>query len=112
MPNLEIHHLSEDGTEILSVSGELDLATHAELRGAIRELLMSGPAEIVVDLSETTFIDSVALGTLIGARRRTYGLRGGLAVIIGDGQVARVFELTGLDKVFTTYGSLEEWRAS
>ncbi|MGO4258173.1 STAS domain-containing protein [Marmoricola sp. RAF53] len=112
MYDVAITHTTHDGTEVLAVCGELDLANHTRLRDSIQELLMAGPADILVDLTETTFIDSTALGTLVGARRRAHGLQGGLAIVLGNRQVTRVFEQTGLTKVFTTYPSLADWRAT
>ena len=111
MQAVTIRHATQDGTHVLSIEGELDLDNHAQLRDAVREILMDGPADILLDLSGTTFLDSVALGTLIGARRRAYAVRGSVSIVLGARQVARVFELTGLDKVFTTYPSLEAWES-
>ncbi|MCW2786359.1 MAG: anti-sigma-factor antagonist [Marmoricola sp.] len=110
MNDLLISHANEHGVDIVAVAGELDLANQGQLRDVINELLMHGPAEILVDLTATTFIDSVSLGTLVGARRKAHTLRGTFALVLGNQRVRRVFEITGLDKVFTTYESLEAWR--
>jgi len=109
--SIAISHHRQGSFDVVAVSGEIDLASHMLLRSKIDELLMAGPADIVVDLTETTFLDSTALGTLIGARRRAHGLRGSLAIVLGNRQVTRVFELTGLKKVFTTYPTMADWSA-
>jgi anti-sigma B factor antagonist len=111
VPALDIQHTAHDGTQVIAVAGEFDLDNHTQVRDAVREALLDGPADVLLDLTGTTFIDSIALGTLIGARRRAYAVRGSLAVVLGSRQVTRVFEMTGLDKVFTTYPTLEDWQA-
>lgn len=80
--------------------GELDLMTHQELARAITRVLEEGRVHIVVDLSDTTFMDSTSLGTLIGARRRTHALGGSFALRCREPRLLRLFEVTSLDKVF------------
>ena len=90
-----------DGTHVVSPRGEIDLATHRQLREAIQELLVAGNVDIVVDLTHTTFLDSTALGTLIAARRRTHALKGSFAIRCEDETLLKVFRATSLDRVFT-----------
>jgi anti-anti-sigma factor len=54
----EVHHATVDGRPVLRVRGELDIATVAQLGEAVARALESGPASLVVDLGETTFLDS------------------------------------------------------
>ena len=62
------------------------------------------PLDVIVDLSETTFIDSSSLGVLIGAHRRLK-LRGGSLVVVCDNEaIVKTFRITGLDGVFTLCG--------
>lgn len=112
MTNLSISRADEADAIVLAVAGELDLSNHSLLRDQIHGLLRVGTTELVVDLTATTFIDSIALGTLIGARRRAYGLGASLSVVLGNPIVARVFDITGLHRVFTTYRDIGAWRAA
>jgi anti-sigma B factor antagonist len=78
------------------------------------ELLRAGEAEhpcVVVDLSRVTFIDSTGLGVLVGALKRVRE-KGALSLVCPQRQVRRVFEITGLTKVFPMFNSLEEAVAS
>jgi anti-sigma B factor antagonist len=109
---LEIDHRTEGGYDILSPHGELDLATYTELRDHINELLSAGRVNVVMDLSHTDFLDSTALGALIGGRRRAYAAGGSFAIICDRPQLLKLFAVTKLDLVFAVSGSLEEWRAS
>ena len=88
------------GRHVVAPHGELDLATHRQLREAIDELLLAGKVDVVVDLDHTTFIDSTALGTLIGARRRAHSLKGSFAILCRNPELLRIFRATSLDRMF------------
>ena len=60
----------DDQRQVVAVTGEIDLFTAPELKAALGETLESGRSRIVVDLTDTTFLDSTALGVLIGAVKR------------------------------------------
>jgi anti-sigma B factor antagonist len=87
----------------LKVIGEIDVATSPALRRALHELVDQGAAEVVVDLSQTTFIDSSGLGVLVGALRRLREADGPETIVLQGLQdpVRKVFEITGLTTVFT-----------
>jgi anti-sigma B factor antagonist len=92
---------------VIAVRGALDLYTSPSVRTRIRDLIDSGTREIVVDLSETTFLDSSALGVLVGALKRLR-LRpdgGRLLVVSGSPRLARTLALTGLDQVLEVYST-------
>ena len=110
MEHLELHSTHVDGVDVIKVVGELDIATHQRLREKTRELFEAGSSDILVDLSETTFMDSIALGALIGARREAYMRKGSLAVVLGHGAALRIFDLTGMGRAIKTYESVDEWR--
>ena len=67
-----------------------------------------GSTRIVIDLSETTIMDSTALGVLISAAKRLRALDGELVIVNGDEMMARTFEITGLDQLFAICATREE----
>jgi anti-sigma B factor antagonist len=85
----------------VAVAGEIDLFTAPELKAAIADAVDSGHNRIVVDLSATTFLDSTALGVLIGAVKRLRSSDGALSIVNTDATIAKTFEITGLDQIFT-----------
>jgi anti-sigma B factor antagonist len=98
--------LTEDGLDgdrhVVAVRGEIDLFTAPELKQRLTDAIEGGKTRIVVDLSDTTFLDSTALGVLIGAVKRLRSRDGGALVIVNvDQNIAKTFEITGLDQIFT-----------
>src|SRR3954447_11185260 len=71
---------ADDGTHIVSVAGEIDLFTAPEFKQRVSAPIDEGCTHVIVDLTETTFIDSSSLGVLIGAHRRLRRLEGSLAI--------------------------------
>ena len=75
----EIEDRAVDGsTHVVSVTGEVDLFTAPEFKQRVMAPIAAGVDHVIVDLMETTFIDSSSLGVLIGAHRRLKA-RGGSA---------------------------------
>jgi anti-sigma B factor antagonist len=98
-----------DGTVVVSPAGELDAFTAPELRSELHGLLADVSAKrLVVDLTAVTFLDSSALGVLVGALRRLRERGGELHVVQPRPTVRRIFELTALDAVFTLHASRDE----
>ena len=98
----------DEETQVIAVTGEIDLFTAPEFKQRMTELIDAGRSRLVVDLSGTTFIDSSSLGVLIGAHRRLK-LRGGALLVVCDSEaIAKTFKITGLDGVFTLAGSVDE----
>ena len=100
MQQLEIEIKAEDGRYVVIPRGEVDLVTQAQLKEAINELVVGGNVDIIVDLDETTFLDSTGLGALIGARRKTHAFMGSFAIVCTQERLLKLFRITSLDKVF------------
>jgi anti-sigma B factor antagonist len=100
--------LTEDSIDaerhIVAVRGEIDLFTAPELKQKLTDAIEGGKTRIVVDLTQTTFLDSTALGVLIGAVKRLRTRDGALVIVNVDQNIAKTFEITGLDQIFTIVG--------
>jgi anti-sigma B factor antagonist len=90
-------------THIVDVAGEVDLYSAPELKAHIIDAIESGKSHIVVDLTNTTFIDSTTLGVLVGARKRLREHNGAVAIVCPDPDKIGLFEMTGLDRVFSIH---------
>ena len=97
-----------DDTTVIALSGEVDLYTAPEFKQQLLETIGQGAKEVVVDLSDTTFIDSTTLGVLVGGVKRLRPNGGRLSLVCSDRNITKIFEITGLDKVFPIHGSREE----
>lgn len=97
-----------DGPTVVAVSGEIDIFTAPELKAALSAAIESGATEVVVDLSETRFLDSSALGVLIGVVKKLRHVDGHLTVVNTEPSTARTFEITGLDKIFAIVETRDE----
>ena len=95
------------GVHIVSVSGEVDLFTAPEFKHRVMAPIGAGVDHVVVDLMQTTFIDSSSLGVLIGAHRRLKSRGGRLVVACGEEAIVKTFKITGLDTVFTLTDSVD-----
>jgi anti-sigma B factor antagonist len=104
---IESERLS-DGLYVISLGGEIDLYTAPEFKQQLIEALQAGARMIVVDLTKTTFIDSTTLGVLVGAVKRLRESGGELSLVCRDQNITKVFEITGLDRVFSIHASREE----
>jgi anti-sigma B factor antagonist len=98
--------VSTHGTQtVVALAGEIDLSNHVALRTALNDLIVGGSVDLVLDLTDVTFMDSTGLGAMIGTRRRVHAFQGSLAIVLTNDAILRVFEVTGLDKVFDLYDS-------
>jgi anti-sigma B factor antagonist len=98
----------EDGTGVVAVSGEVDMYTAPQLKQCLLDLIDGGARKVVVDLSAVSFIDSTALGVLIGGVRRLHGAGGAMALVVTSRSVERVLSITGLDRVFSINATVDE----
>ena len=97
---------------VVTVTGEIDLATQGQLRARLNDLVVAGQVDLVLDLSGVDFVDSTGLGALLGPRRRGHAFHGSLALVIPNGSVKKVFTITGLEKVFAIHDTLDEAMAA
>ena len=98
----------DDGTYVISLAGEVDLYTAPEFKQQLLNVIGEGGKDVVVDFSDTTFIDSTTLGVLVGGVKRLRAQDGRLSLVCSDRNITKIFEITGLDRVFTIYPSREE----
>lgn len=103
---LDVTH--RNGWAILAVSGEVDVATAPRLRERLIGLVGDGHHHVVVDLEGVDFLDSTGLGVLVGALKRVRTHDGELALVCTQPRVLKVFEITGLTKVFPMHQSVDE----
>ena len=107
--NFHIQDEEIDGaTHVIELGGEVDLYTAPEFKERLVQVIEDGKKQLVVDLSKATFIDSTTLGVLVGGVKRLRPSGGSLALVCTDQNITKIFEITGLDRVFPIHASREE----
>lgn len=96
------------GVAVVALAGEIDLYTCPEFKQELLRVIADGANLIVVDLTKTTFIDSTALGVIIRGVDRLKQRDGRLVVVCADPNIVKIFEVTGLNRVFSVYCSRDE----
>jgi anti-sigma B factor antagonist len=109
--------VSTDGWErsediaMLVAGGDIDYEASPQLRECLADQIHAGARRLVLDLSKVTFIDSTAIGVLVGAVMRLHEESGGsLAVVCSEEnrRVLRIFEIAGVDSLIALHRSREE----
>jgi anti-sigma B factor antagonist len=98
---------SAENIAVIVLEGEVDTYTAPRFRRMLLTLIEEGSLCIVVDAGKVTFMDSTALGVFLSGEKRVRP-RGGCLVVISRNHTARLFEITGLDRVFTICATREE----
>ena len=97
-----------DDAYVIALQGEVDLYTAPEFKQQLLEVIGGGAKTVIVDFSDTTFIDSTTLGVLVGGVKRLRTNDGQLSLVCSDRNITKIFEITGLDRVFTIYPTRDE----
>lgn len=103
----------DDGVRVLSVRGELDLSTAAELEPPLEEAISAGDASLLIDLSECEFLDSTGIALIVRAWQRLDRSadgegQGQVAICSANDQVRRVLDVTGLEVSIPIHRSRDE----
>ncbi|MDG4862175.1 STAS domain-containing protein [Streptomyces sp. T-3] len=104
---LRVEAWKQDRSAVVVPVGELDHHTADLLREPLESCLAEGFHRLVVDCSQLEFCDSTGLNVLLGARLKAEAAGGGVHLAGMLPVVARVFEITGAEAVFTVHESLE-----
>ncbi len=104
---LSLSTRTQQGRSVLSVGGEIDVYTAPQLRQRLIALVEEGSQHIVVDMEQVEFLDSTGLGVLVGGLKRVRALDGSLRLVCSQERILKIFRITGLEKVFGIYGTVD-----
>ena len=93
---------------VITVSGEVDLATSPELDNAIIDAIESGTSSVAIDLTDVSFMDSSGLGVIVRGLKRCREADKDLDLVITNERVLKVFGITGLDQVIPIHDAIED----
>lgn len=97
-----VDNAREGVVSIISVAGELDIATAPVLQTALDGVWADGARHVLVDLTNTGFLESTGLRTLLMASQRASGTAS-LSIVCPNAGLRRVFELTGIDDLLVMH---------
>ena len=98
----------DDGTPVVCACGELDMLAAPGLARELTRAKGKRHRSVVLDLSESTFIDSTILGVIVGFARKLDNHGCAFVVVTEHPHLRRVLDLTGLVRVFPVVGTREE----
>jgi anti-sigma B factor antagonist len=94
--------MSQDESRCLAeMTGELDVSNSERLRAELLQLLDEGCRDLTIDMSGLALIDSTGLGVLVGVMKRVLQHGGQMQLRAPRPAARKVFDITGLDRVFT-----------
>jgi anti-sigma B factor antagonist len=108
--NIDLKTEDNGETLVFKLRGSLDIATAPTVRAALSEATENDGHHLIVDLTQLQFLDSTGLGVLIGAHRRAAEHGGSFRLIVSEGSISRLLNITGLVSVFAVYHSIEDAR--
>jgi anti-sigma B factor antagonist len=97
--DLKVEVAYEEGNPYVNLSGEMDVYTSPRVKQAALNLIAEGKHHLIFDLTRVDYIDTAGLGVLVGILKRAREVGGNVELCYSD-QVKKVFEITGLDKIF------------
>src|SRR4051794_2270842 len=98
----------DERTHVITVSGEIHVSTAPEFQRGLDAAISRGKTAVVLDLSQTEFIDSTGLSVILNGLRRVTRQRGRMALVCTNPTVLRLFEITRLDTTFDIHETLED----
>ncbi|MCJ0701932.1 STAS domain-containing protein [Frigoribacterium sp. CFBP9039] len=97
-----------EGGCVISPQGRLTVVSTPQLRTEVATRIEAGDRLIIVDLSQTTFVDSSGLGALVSCLKSARQAGGDLRLVAPTEQVSMVLKLTNLDRILQPRASVEE----
>ena len=91
---------------MVSVMGEVDIATAPTLERTLLCVVEDRTGEVIVDLTGCSFLDSRGLTALIATRARLERSDRQLALVLSNASVLKIFQITGFDELFAIDPSL------
>ena len=97
-----------DKAQAVEVQGEIDVYTSPRVKETINELIEKGHYQLVINLEGVRYIDSTGLGVLIGALKKVREHSGRILLVCTNPQIKKIFNITGLVKIFEIFKDEEE----
>lgn len=88
------------GVLTVSVEGDVDISNVKELKSSLEECIIEYQPDIILNCEGLSYIDSTGLGVLVSALKKAQTYEKNISIIQLKPYLYKIFELTGLDKIF------------
>lgn len=105
--DLSVKTRTQGPFQVIEVGGEIDVYTAPKLRETIVSAVDKGQTRLIVDVEKVDFLDSTGLGVLVGSLKRVRAEGGSLDIVCTHERILKIFDITGLDKVFGIHTSID-----
>ena len=99
---------SSDDIAVIAADGYIDFDAAPALKQNIVHQIDAGSRHLVIDLSAAEFIDSTAIGVLVGALKRLQESNGSLAVVCTNENICYIFDIAGLGDMIPLHRSRDD----
>ena len=106
--DLSLKSRTQGPFQVIEVGGEVDVYTAPKLRESIVSAVDGGNNRLIVDVERVDFLDSTGLGVLVGSLKRVRSEGGSLDIVCTHERILKIFDITGLDKVFGLHASVDD----
>lgn len=98
---------SPNSSNVLPLEGEIDLHVSPRIAASLNTMLAAQPKQVVIDLSNVSYIDSSGLAVLIEGMQNASAYGGKLALAGLQETVRPIFEIARLDQVFQIFPNVD-----
>jgi anti-sigma B factor antagonist len=95
------------GALVITIAGELDIATSPRVRELLSEAARDRDRPLVIDLTRCVFVDSTGLATLLHGAKPAQNGESNVALVSAGGEVRKLLELTAIDRTIPVFESLD-----
>jgi len=100
---MKIEHHTQQGIDIVQVSGHLVMAAAADARSKLKEFINDGSGKLIIDLKLAEFVDSSGLSVLVSSLQAARKKAGDVYLVGPSKDVRALLELTRLHTVFQVF---------
>ena len=106
---MELSFSNEENAIVMSVSGEIDHRYSIRIRNeADRRIVTYPDKRFIIDLRNVTFMDSSAIGVIIGRYKLVKRFGGSVCVVCTNSTVSRILDMSGIRKIIPIYETLDD----
>ena len=97
-----------DTVAVVALAGDVDISAARQFEMVLSRAIGPGATRVIIDFAKVSFIDSTALGVVVGGVKTVRAQGGSLDIVCGENDIRGIFETTRLDQILNIYGSRAE----